>query len=135
MPSQQHRRAEARKRRRAEDLAERHVVGTARVRFCRVSARKARLVGDLIRGLAVAEALNVLRFTHRPSSKPIVERLLKSAVANAEQKGRSDTGSLVVGRIWVDGGPMLKRFRPRAYGRASPIRKRMCHISMEIMEA
>lgn len=105
------------------------VVSTASARFQRVSPRKARYVCDLIRGMTVAEAQAALSLIHRPSAVPIIARLLKSAVANSQHP---DADELVVGRIWVDGGPMLKRWRPRAFGRAARIRKRMSHITIQL---
>jgi len=133
MPSDQYLRASYRREDLKTDRTERHVASYARVRFARVSPRKARLLADLIRGLQVDQALNVLKFTHRPSAGPIVERLLKSAMANVNRAERLDPKVLFVGRVWVDGAGMLKRFRPRAFGRAARVRKRLCHISMELV--
>jgi large subunit ribosomal protein L22 len=107
------------------------VVSRATARYQRVSARKMRYVVDLIRGRTVAEAQTTLALLHRPSAVPILERLLKSAAANSQ---RADSDNLVVGRAWVDGGPMLKRWQPRAYGRANVIRKRLCHVTIELTE-
>jgi large subunit ribosomal protein L22 len=107
------------------------VVARATARYQPVAARKARYVADLIRGQTVAEAQTTLSLVHRPSAVPIVRRLLQSAAANSQ---RPDSEGLVVGRIWVDGGPMMKRWRPRAYGRAAMIRKRLCHITIELTE-
>lgn len=110
------------------------MVTSAKARFQRVSARKARYIADLIRGLSVAEAQQQLMLVHRPSAGPMVTNLLKSAVANARDKelGGDDPEDLIVGEIFVDGGPMIKRFRPRAMGRACVIRKRMCHITIKL---
>ena len=102
----------------------------AQLRFARVAPRKMRLVADLLRGKTVGEALNILKFTRRPSAVPHVERLLKSAVANARQNNITEPEQLLVGSIMVDSGPMAKRFRPRAYGRAARIRKRSSHLTM-----
>jgi large subunit ribosomal protein L22 len=114
-------------------------VASARVRFARVSARKARDLADLIRGLTVTEALEQLGSTHRPSSMPTVLGTLKSAVANYENQVREDAiesageaGGLLVGEIMVDAGPMIKRFQPRAMGRACVIRKRACHMTVKL---
>jgi large subunit ribosomal protein L22 len=114
-------------------------VASARVRFARVSARKARDLADLIRGLTVTKAFEQLGATHRPSSMPTVLGVLKSAVANYEDHAREDdkrnaneSGDLLVGEIMVDGGPMIKRFRPRAMGRACVIRKRACHLTVKL---
>jgi large subunit ribosomal protein L22 len=113
------------------------MVTSARARFQRVSARKARQVVDLIRGLTVAEANNRLLHMHRPSAGTIVENCLKSAMANAKKEremGDDQVGELLVGDIQVDGGPILKRFRPRAMGRAFPIKKRMAHVTIKLFE-
>ena len=109
------------------------MASSARVRFVPAPARKARLVADLIRGLRVGQAMSVLKFTHRPSAVPVVERLLKCAIAGVNRSEHHDPDDLYVGRIRVDGAGMLKRWRPRAFGRAARIRKRLCHISMELV--
>jgi large subunit ribosomal protein L22 len=111
------------------------VASTASSRFQRVSARKARLLADLIRGQSVTEATRILQMTHRPSAGAIVSNLLKSAVANADHGKYENLGALVVGDIQVGGGPIMYRFRPRARGRASKIRKRSCHLSITLIEA
>lgn len=92
-----------------------------------MAPRKVRLVADLIRGKGVEEALNILQFTEKRSSEPLA-KLLKSAVANADEKGNVNVDKLFVSKITVDGGPTIKRFRPRAMGRATPILKRTSHI-------
>lgn len=99
------------------------------LRYVRVAPRKARLVVDLIRGKNAATAMTVLKFTQRHAAR-VVEKVLKSAIANAEQKSVGDIDSLVVSRGYVDGGPTLKRFQPRAMGRASTIHKRTSHITL-----
>ncbi|MEN6626867.1 MAG: 50S ribosomal protein L22 [Candidatus Sumerlaeia bacterium] len=117
-------------------------VASARARFQRVSARKARQVVDLIRGLTVAEANIRLLHMHRPSAGIIVENALKSAIANAtvkykeqEEKDAAErVNDLLVGDVQVDGGPIIKRFRPRAMGRACTIRKRMAHVTIKLYE-
>lgn len=103
----------------------------ARVRYVRMSAYKARQVLDLIRGLPVNEAADVLRFTERAAAK-VVARCLDSAVANAENNDELDGDTLYVSACYADEGPTLKRWRPRARGRATRIRKRMCHITIEV---
>ncbi|MQY07613.1 50S ribosomal protein L22 [Actinomadura macrotermitis] len=103
----------------------------AQARFIRVTPRKARRVVDLIRGLPAAEAQAVLRFAPQTASEP-VGKVLASAIANAEHNFKLDTGSLVVSRAWVDEGPTLKRFRPRAQGRAYRINKRTSHITVVV---
>jgi large subunit ribosomal protein L22 len=103
----------------------------ATARFIRISPTKARQVVDLIRGRHVDDARRVLRFTHRAASTPVA-KVLESAVANAEHNRGLPTDELVVARAWVDEGPTLRRFRPRALGRATRIRKRTCHISVVV---
>ena len=115
------------------------VVSTARVRFARVSARKARYLADLVRGLTVADARHQLGAVHKPSSMPVVAGALKAAMANYDdlvrndiQENQGDVDDLVIVEIFVDAGPMLKRFRPRAMGRAGQIRKRTCHLTLKL---
>ncbi len=105
----------------------------ARLRFVRVSPRKARLVADLIRGKGSEEALNILTFTKKAASKILI-KLLKSAIANATQKKTIDIDRLYVKKIAVDQGPTMKRFQPRALGRATTIRKRSSHITIVLDE-
>lgn len=106
---------------------------SAKLSFARLSPRKTRLVVDMVRGKGIQESLNILRFMPQPSAK-LVSKLLQSAIANAEQKGVSDVDRLFVKAICVDGGPVLKRFVPRAMGRASKIRKPTSHISVVLAE-
>jgi len=106
---------------------------SAKLTFVRLSPRKTRLVVDLIRGKGIQDALNTLKFMPQPSAK-LVGKLLQSAVANAEQKGVSDVDRLFVKSIYVDGGAVLKRFLPRAMGRASKIRKPTSHISVTLSD-
>ncbi len=101
----------------------------ARLRNVRLSPRKARLVVDMVRGKGIQEAMNILQFSPQKTA-PILSKLLKSAVANAEQKGVSDVDHLFVKTVMVDQGPVLKRFMPRAQGRASRIRKPTSHITV-----
>ncbi len=105
----------------------------AKLRFVRVSPRKARLVADLVRGKGSEEAVNILAFTRKASAKTI-GKLLKSAIANATQNKTIDVDRLFVKRITVDQGPTMKRFMPRALGRATTIRKRTSHISIVLDE-
>lgn len=105
------------------------VVAKACLRSLRVTPQKVRLVADLIRGKQVEEALNILLFTPKKSAKPL-EKLLRSAVANADQQGGVDLDNLYVGAVTVDHGPTLKRFRARAMGRAAPILKRTSHVTI-----
>ncbi|MBE9485745.1 MAG: 50S ribosomal protein L22 [Desulfuromonadales bacterium] len=101
----------------------------ARLRNVRLSPRKARLVVDMVRGKGIQEAMNILQFSPQKTA-PILSKLLKSAVANAEQKGVSDIDQLFVKTVMVDQGPVLRRFMPRAQGRASRIRKPTSHITV-----
>jgi large subunit ribosomal protein L22 len=101
----------------------------AKLRNVRLSPRKARLVVDMVRGKGIQEAMNLLQFSPQKTA-PILSKLLKSAVANAEQKGVSDVDSLFVKTVMVDQGPVLRRFIPRAQGRASRIRKPTSHITV-----
>ncbi|RST71780.1 50S ribosomal protein L22 [Siminovitchia acidinfaciens] len=102
-------------------------------RTVRIAPRKARLVVDLIRGKQVGEAVAILKHTPKAAS-PIVEKLLKSAVANAEHNYDMDVNNLLVSKVYVDEGPTMKRFRPRAQGRASQINKRTSHITIVVSE-
>lgn len=100
----------------------------------RISPRKARLVVDLVRGKKVDDALNILNFTQKRAAK-MVHKLVKSAVANVEARGDVDVDGLYIKRIFVDPGPTLKRFMPRAMGRATPILKRTSHITVVLDES
>jgi large subunit ribosomal protein L22 len=100
-------------------------------RHVRVSPMKARRVVDLVRGMPAKEALTVLKFAPQAASEQVY-KVLASAVANAENNERLDPDSLLVRAAFVDEGPTLKRFRPRAQGRAYRIRKRTCHITIEV---
>ena len=102
-------------------------------RTVRIAPRKARLVVDLIRGKQVGEAVAILNHTPKAAS-PIVEKLLKPAIANAEHNYEMDANNLVVAQVFVDEGPTMKRFRPRAQGRASAINKRTSHITIVLSE-
>nr|MBI3614006.1 50S ribosomal protein L22 [Nitrospirota bacterium] len=99
------------------------------LRFVRVAPRKARAVVDMIRGQRVPQALSLLKYTPRAAAK-VVEKILRSAVANAEQKELGDSESLWVSRAYVDCGPTYKRFRARSMGRANSIHKRTSHITL-----
>ncbi|RAL23260.1 50S ribosomal protein L22 [Thermoflavimicrobium daqui] len=102
-------------------------------RYVRISPRKARLVIDLIRGKSVDEALAILKFTPRAAS-PIIEKVLLSAIANAEHNKNLDRSNLLVTKAFVDEGPTMKRYMPRAMGRASRINKRTSHITVVVGE-
>lgn len=119
--------------RRAKDPNLGAKVATAKVRYHRAGPRKVRAVVDLIRGLSVAEAQAQLAAVHRPSSVPMLKRLLKSALSNANQADESyKAEELLVGVAYVDGGPTSGRYRPRAMGRATPIRRRTSHVTLEL---
>lgn len=102
-------------------------------RHLRISPRKARLVVDMIRGKNVGEALRILDFTPRKAAR-MVTKTLKSVVANAENTQSVDVDRLYVKRAAVDEGVTIKRFLPRAHGRATPIRKRTSHITIVVDE-
>lgn len=108
----------------------------AKLSYVRVSAQKARLVANLVRGKDVSEAIEVLTFLQKKSA-PIIRKLVESAVANAEQSAERDhveldIDELYVKTIFVDSGPSLRRFRPRAQGRATRILKQTSHITVEL---
>ncbi|MFE7064765.1 50S ribosomal protein L22 [Sutcliffiella sp. NPDC057660] len=102
-------------------------------RTVRIAPRKARLVMDLIRGKQVGEAIAILTLTPKAAS-PVIEKVLKSAIANAEHNFEMDANTLIVTEAYVNEGPTLKRFRPRAMGRASQINKRTSHITIVVSE-
>jgi len=98
-------------------------------RYVRVSPMKARRVVDLVRGLPANEALTVLQFAPQAASEPVY-KVLASAIANAENNEKLDAESLLISEAYVDEGPTMKRYRPRAHGRAYRIRKRTSHITV-----
>lgn len=98
-------------------------------RYIRVSPSKARLVVDLIRGKSVNDALAILMYTPKAAS-PVIEKLLNSAIANAENNLSMDKNDLYVAEIYADPGPTLKRYWARSRGSASPVLKRTCHITV-----
>lgn len=103
------------------------------LRHARISSRKVKIVLDLIRNKPVKEAMAILKFTPKAAS-PIVEKLLASAVANAENNFNMDTEKLYVSETFANQGPTLKRIQPRAQGRAFRIRKRTSHITVVVKE-
>jgi large subunit ribosomal protein L22 len=109
------------------------MISTAKGNFQRISPRKARVVVDMIRGRDALEALQLLEFTPKAGA-PIVQKLLASAVANAKQAGVSNPDALFVSKASVDKGPNghLRRWRPRAMGRATPVVKGVSHITIEL---
>ncbi len=102
-------------------------------RYIRISPRKVRLIMDEIRGRKIEEALNQLSFAPQKGAF-ILKKLINSAVANAEQNFEMDVDKLYIKRIFADEGPTLKRFRPRAMGRAAKIRKRTSHLTVVLDE-
>ena len=102
-------------------------------RYIRISPRKIRLIMDEIRGRRIEEALNQLSFSPQKGAF-ILKKLINSAVANAEQNFEMDVDKLFIKRIYADEGPTLKRFRPRAMGRATRIRKRTSHLTVVLDE-
>lgn len=104
---------------------------TAKARFVRVSASKARRVIDLVRGKSVEEALDILRWAPQAASDPVA-KVIASAAANAQNNSGLDPRTLVVASVYADEGPTAKRIRPRAQGRAYRIRKRTSHITVVV---
>lgn len=105
----------------------------ATAKHVRVSSRKAKLVIDLVRGKDLGEAINILAVTPNKAAR-VVEKVIKSAAANAENNHEMDPNNLYVSDIYANQGPTLKRFQPRAMGRATTIRKRSSHISVVLKE-
>jgi large subunit ribosomal protein L22 len=103
----------------------------ATMKYLRTSPRKMRRVVDLIRNQHVEEARRILRLSPLGASRD-VGKLLESAIANAEQQPGVVSDNLLVSRAWVDEGPTLKRYRPRAYGRATRVRKRTSHVTLVV---
>ena len=101
----------------------------AAARFVRISPQKIRLIMDQVRGRKIEEALSILSFAPQKGA-PILKKLINSAVANAEQNSDVEVDSLHIKRVYADEGPTLKRWRPRALGRASRIRKRSSHLTV-----
>lgn len=105
----------------------------ASLKYARVGAQKARLVADMVRGQNVSQAVKTLTVLNKKSAL-IIKKLIESAVANADYKKTMDIDKLIVKTIYVDQGPVLKRFRPRAQGRAYGIRKKTSHINVTLEE-
>ncbi|RLC28318.1 MAG: 50S ribosomal protein L22 [Deltaproteobacteria bacterium] len=105
----------------------------AKARFVRISPQKIRLIMNQVRGKRVEEALNMLSFAPQKGAG-ILKKLIDSAVANAGQNSGVDVDALFIKRIFADQGPTLKRFRPRAQGRATRIRKRSSHLTVVLDE-
>ena len=106
---------------------------SARLKGAQISAQKARLVADQVRGLPVEDALNLLEFSTKKAAH-IVRKLLDSAIANAENNEGADVDELKVSSIFVDEAMTMKRLRPRAKGRADRILKRSCHITVKVAD-
>ncbi len=106
---------------------------SARLKGARLSAQKARLVADQIRGTQVGDALRIRNFSTKKGAH-VVRKLLESAIANAEHNEGADIDELSVSRIFVDEGMTMKRIRPRAKGRADRILKRSCHITLAVAD-
>ena len=107
---------------------------TAKLRYVRISPRKLRVIANMIRGQKVATAINQLRFLNRSGAQEFF-KLLVSAVANAEDRGDVDVDDLVVATVMVDQGPVLRRWRPRAHGRATRVQKKTSHVFVEVAPA
>jgi large subunit ribosomal protein L22 len=105
----------------------------ASLNFARIGCQKARLVADVVRGKDVNEAIRNLTFMKQKGAG-LIKKLIESAVANAENKKTIDIDNLFVKSIWVDMGPSMKRFRPRAQGRAFEVKKKMSHINVVLEE-
>ncbi len=106
----------------------------ATLSYARISARKVKIVTDLLRGKKVEEALNIVKYTPKASSE-VIEKLLKSAIANAENNHFMNRSNLYVAEIYANQGPTLKRIRPAAKGSAVRIRKRTSHITIVLRES
>ena len=109
------------------------MTASATLKYARISARKVKIVADLIRGKDVDEALAIIKFTQKSSSE-ILEKLVKSAIANAENNHNMKHNKLYISEIYANQGPTLKRIRPAAKGSASRIRKRTSHITVTLKE-
>ena len=105
----------------------------AKLKGARMSAQKARLVADQIRGKSVESALEILQFSGKKGAD-IIKKVLESAIANAEHNDGADVDELKVSTIYVDEGMTMKRIKPRAKGRADRIFKRSCHITVKVSE-
>jgi len=106
---------------------------SAKLKNAPLSAQKARLVGDQIRGMPVEKALSLLRFSSKKAAA-IIKKVLESAIANAEHNDSADIDELKVSTVYVNEGATMKRFKARAKGRANHILKRTCHITVKVAE-
>ena len=105
----------------------------AKHRFARIAPRKARLILDLVRGRDVDDAISMLKFTKQRASV-FVEKIIRSAVANANEQEVAPRNTLYVAKAWADPGPIIKRFQPKDRGKAYPIMKRTSHLVVEVDE-
>ena len=105
----------------------------AKHRFARIAPRKARLIMDLVRGRDVDDAISMLKFAKQRASG-MVEKVIRSAVANANEQDTAPRNTLYVAKAWADPGPIIKRFQPKDRGKAYPIKKRTSHLVVEIAE-
>ena len=105
----------------------------AKLKNARISPQKARLVADQIRGMPVDNAINLLTFSNKKAAQ-VIKKVLESAIANAEHNDAADVDELIVQQIMIDEGPTMKRWRPRARGRANKIFKRMSHVTVAVEE-
>ncbi|ASV12556.1 MULTISPECIES: 50S ribosomal protein L22 [Leptospira] len=103
-------------------------------RFVRMSPRKVRLVADEIRGYAVGEALDILKFTNKRAIEPLTKVILSASANASVLNNKVNLDELFIKKIYVDEGPIMKRFRPRARGRAARIRKRLSHITVVLSD-
>lgn len=103
------------------------------VKHVRITPRKVQLVANLIRGKKIDEALAILKYTPRAAA-PIIEKLVRSAMANAENNYGMNVDNLYISEIYANQGPIMKRYRPRAFGRAAAIKKRTSHIGVVLKE-
>lgn len=126
-PKREKQKAELRKQARLDGPA------TASMTSVRISARKARVLADVVRGMPVEQALTVLAFQQRAGA-PLLKKVLDSAVANADQR-KMDLDTLIVADVQIDKAGMLKRFLPRAHGRATPFKKQLSHITVKLAAA
>jgi large subunit ribosomal protein L22 len=105
----------------------------AKYKYAKISPQKVRLVADQVRGLAAEKAVTLLSFSNKKAAS-MIKKVLDSAIANAEHNNGADIDELKVGRIYVDQGPTMKRFRARAKGRGDRVLKRMCHITVVVTD-
>lgn len=105
----------------------------AKLKFAHISAQKARLMADQVRGLSAEQAVDLLRFSPKKAAM-LVKKVVNSAIANAEHNAGADIDELKIVKIYVDEGPMAKRFESRARGRANRIMKRTCHITVIVSD-